>query len=309
MCRVVLGCECSAAESTREEHGSHALVHTFPVPPPAHARAARRGRHHHAVVFLHQHEKRKEKRRGGGRSYGYESPCAARRSSWPSPTPQVQPLRVVTLRSDMSSSQQYPAGVPGAPPGGATTLSSVAKSTDLTAATRSMRRQQKRKGKTHLGGHVLHGCAGAPRRGIARGHLGDGGHDADAPDLPAQRRQLPAALPESGVRGQGDEAHLPGGGGEQPGDHYPYGGERVVSAEQTPRKGMIWSRMTASAVAIGARLKGCDLTEPRGAGLRVQGSAAVICPFCLGTRCPSWRLHRCAAELSEHARSGETALR
>ena len=166
----------------------------------------------------------------------------------------------------MSSSQQYPAGVPGAPPGGATTLSSVAKSTDLTAATRSMRRQQKRKGKTHLGGHVLHGCAGAPRRGIARGHLGDGGHDADAPDLPAQRRQLPAALPESGVRGQGDEAHLPGGGGEQPLDHYPYGGERVVSAEQTPRKGIIWSRMTASAVAIGARLKGCAPTsrgEPR----------------------------------------------
>ena len=133
---------------------------------------------------------------------------------------------------------------------------------------------------------MLHGCVGAPRRGIARGHLGDGGHDADAPDLPAQRRQLPAALPESGVQGQGDEAHLPGGGGQQPGDHYPYGGERVVSAEQTPRKGMIWSRMTASAVAIGARLKGCDLTEPRGAGLRVQGSAAVICPLLLGDTVP-----------------------
>jgi len=102
----------------------------------------------------------------------------------------------------MSSSQQYPAGVPGAPPGGATTLSSVAKSTDLTAATRSMRRQQKRKGKTHLGGHVLHGCAGAPRRGIARGHLGDGGHDADAPDLPAQRRQLPAALLRAVYKGR-----------------------------------------------------------------------------------------------------------
>ena len=82
-CRV--GVQCSAAESTREEHGSHALVHTFSLIP--HARAARRGRHHHAVVFLHQaREKRKEKRRGGGRSYGYESPCAARRSSWPSPT-------------------------------------------------------------------------------------------------------------------------------------------------------------------------------------------------------------------------------
>ena len=59
-------------------------------------------------------------------------------------TPQVQPLRAI-LRNDTSSSQQYPAGVPGAPPGGATTLSSAAKSTDLTVATRSMRRQQKRK--------------------------------------------------------------------------------------------------------------------------------------------------------------------
>ena len=93
-----------------------------------------------------------------------------------------------------------------------------------------------------------------------------------APDLPAQRRQLPAALPESGVQGQGDEAHLPGGGGEQPGDHYPYGGERVVSAEQTPRKGMIWSRMTASAVAIGARLKGCAPTS-RGEPRSVCGAA------------------------------------
>ena len=31
-CRVVLGCECSA-ESTREEHGSHALVHSLSLPP------------------------------------------------------------------------------------------------------------------------------------------------------------------------------------------------------------------------------------------------------------------------------------
>ena len=78
-------------------------------------------------------------------------------------TPQVQPLRAI-LRNDTSSSQQHPAGVPGAPPGGATTPSSAAKSTDLTVATRSMRRQQKRKGKTHLGGHVLHGGAAAGRR-------------------------------------------------------------------------------------------------------------------------------------------------
>ena len=109
----------------------------------------------------------------------------------PSPTPQVQPLRV-TLRSDMSSSQQYPAGVPGAPPGGATTLSSAAKSTDLTAATRSMRRQQRGKEKTHLGGQC---CTGAPRRGIARGHLGDGGHDADADTMP-----MPAAAARAPIR-------------------------------------------------------------------------------------------------------------
>ena len=32
----------------------------------------------------------------------------------------------------------------------------------------------------------------------------------------------------------------------------------MISPEQTPRKGVIWSRMTASAVAIGARLKGCS---------------------------------------------------
>ena len=41
------------------------------------------------------------------------------------------------LRNATSSRQQHPAGVPGAPPGGATTPSSVAKSTDLTVATRS----------------------------------------------------------------------------------------------------------------------------------------------------------------------------
>ena len=67
--------------------------------------------------------------------------------------------------------------MPGAPPGGATTPSSAAKSTDLTAATRSMRRQQRGKAKTHLGGQC---CTGPPRRGIARAHPGDGGHDADA---------------------------------------------------------------------------------------------------------------------------------
>ena len=40
---------------------ANALVHPFPVTPPANARAARRGHHHHAVVLLHQHEKRKGK--------------------------------------------------------------------------------------------------------------------------------------------------------------------------------------------------------------------------------------------------------
>ena len=42
---------------------ANALVHPFPVTPPAHARAARRGHPHHAVVLLHQHEKRKAKGR------------------------------------------------------------------------------------------------------------------------------------------------------------------------------------------------------------------------------------------------------
>ena len=41
---------------------ANALVHPFPVTPPAHARAARRGHHHHAVVLLRQHKK--EKREG-----------------------------------------------------------------------------------------------------------------------------------------------------------------------------------------------------------------------------------------------------
>ena len=147
----------------------------LPQPTP---HAFRHRRRRLDAVFLHQaREKRKEKRRGGGRSYGYECrPCAARTSSWPSPRSQVQPLRAI-LRNDTSSSQQYPAGVPGAPPGGATTPSSAAKSTDLTAATRSMRRQRRGKAKTHLGGQC---CTGPPRRGIARAHLGDGGHDADA---------------------------------------------------------------------------------------------------------------------------------
>ena len=119
---------------------------------------------------------RKEKREGRERSYGYESPCTSRRSSWPSPTPQVQPLRAI-LRNDMPSSQQYPAGVPGAPPGGATTPSSAAKSTDLTTATRSMRRQRRGKGRRTSADTC---CTGTPRRGVAWGHPGDGGHDADA---------------------------------------------------------------------------------------------------------------------------------
>ena len=61
----------------------------------------------------------------------------------------------------------------------------------------------------------------------------------------------------------------------------------MVSAEQTPRKGVIWSRMTASAVAIGARLKGCDLTEPRGDALRVRGSTVVICRLLLSDTVPA----------------------
>ena len=147
----------------------------LPQPTPHTFRHRRR---HLDAVFLHQaREKRKEKRRGGGRSYGYECrPCAARTSSWPSPRSQVQPLRAI-LRNDTSSSQQHLAGVPGAPPGGATTPSSAAKSTDLTAATRSMRRQ--RRGKEDAPRRA-HAARGGPRRGIARGHVGDGGHDADA---------------------------------------------------------------------------------------------------------------------------------
>jgi len=75
------------------------------------------------------------------------------------------------------SSQQHPAGVPGAPPGGATTPSSAAKSTDLTAATRSMR--DSRRGKEDAPRRA-HAARGGPRRGIAQAHVGDGGHDADA---------------------------------------------------------------------------------------------------------------------------------
>ena len=87
--------------------------------------------------------------------------------------------------------------------------------------------------------------------------------------------------PESGAGGQGDAAHLPGGGGGHPLDHYPYGGERVVSAEQTPRKGIIWSRMTTSAAAFSARLKGCALTELGAAALRARGSTVLICSLLL----------------------------
>ena len=144
-----------------------------------------------------------------------------------------------------------------------------------------MRRQQRGKEKTHLGGQC---CTGAPRRGIARGHHDDGGYDDDARGghARADRGLLSGSTllcsARSGVRRQGDEAHLPGGGGEQPLDHYPYGGERVVSAEQTPRKGIIWSRMTASAVAIGARLKGCvdgaERSRAPCAGLHCCGLAA-----------------------------------
>ena len=71
----------------------------------------------------------------------------------------------------------------------------------------------------------------------------------------------------------------------------------MVSAEQTPRKGVIWSRMTASAVAIGARLKGCARTEPRGAGLRVQGSTAVVWPLLLSDTAAELAVAWCAAGL------------
>ena len=93
------------------------------------------------------------------------------------------------------------------------------------------------------------------------------------------------------------EEPVPGGGGGQPLDHYPYGGERMVSAEQTPRKGVIWSRMTASAVAIGARLKGCARTEPTGAGLRVQGSSVLIWPLLLSDTAAELAVTWCAAGL------------
>ena len=89
--------------------------------------------------------------------------------------------------------------------------------------------------------------------------------------------------------------YLAGGGGQQL-NHYPYGGERMVSPEQTPRKGVIWSRMTASAVAIGARLKGFrrsrgELGSVRRAPLLWSGRCSYM------RRRPSRRLHRCAAEL------------
>ena len=126
---------------------------------------------------------------------------------------------------------------------------------------------------------------------VRRGGASPGGimMTADTMTMPAEATRAPiadcspaprsCAAPRSGVRGQGDEAHLPGGGGGQPLDHYPYGGERMVSAEQTPRKGVIWSRMTASAVAIGARLKGCAPNGAEGswapcAGLHCCGLAA-----------------------------------
>jgi len=144
---------------------------------------------------------------------------------------------------------------------------------------------------------------------VRRGGASPGGimMTADTMTMPAEATRAPiadcspaprsCAAPRSGVRGQGDEAHLPGGGGGQPLDHYPYGGERMVSAEQTPRKGVIWSRMTASAAAIGARLKGC--------ARRSRGELGSVCraPLLRSGRCsymrrrPSRRLHRCAAEL------------
>ena len=140
---------------------ANALVHPFPVTPPAHARAARRGHHHHAVVLLHQHEKRKGKE--GNVATATRVLVRLVSLSWPSPTPQVQPLRAI-LRNDMPSSQQYPAGVPGAPPGGATTPSSAAKSTDLTAATRSMRRQRRGKVRRTSAGACCTGDTAAGHR-------------------------------------------------------------------------------------------------------------------------------------------------
>ena len=65
--------------------------------------------------------------------------------------------------------------------------------------------------------------------------------------------------------------------------------------------------MTASAVAIGARLKGCARTEPRGAGLRAQGSTAVVWPLLLSDTAAELAVTWCAAELSRPSHSGETA--
>ena len=73
-CRVVLGCECSA-ESTREEHGSHALVHSLSLPPHT---PAPPGGGATTTPSSFCTSTKKEKRRGGGRSYGYESPCTSR---------------------------------------------------------------------------------------------------------------------------------------------------------------------------------------------------------------------------------------
>ena len=133
-----------------------ATLSYIPCPSPRTRPRRPAGRHHHAVVLLHQHEKKSE---GAVDSYGYESPRLE--VIVVIATPQVQPLRAI-LRNDTSSSQQYPAGVPGAR--GWRDHALLRGEVDDLTWHRSMRRQQKRKGKTHLGGHVLHGGAAAGRR-------------------------------------------------------------------------------------------------------------------------------------------------
>jgi len=93
----------------------------------------------------------------------------------------------------MPSSQQYPAGVPGAPPGGATTPSSAAKSTDLTTATRSMRRQRRGKGRRTSAGGGAWASGAALRAAVearVRGASGGAG---------ARRGALRAALQLAGA--------------------------------------------------------------------------------------------------------------
>ena len=98
-------------------------------------------------------------------------------------TPQVQPLRAI-LRNDTSSRQQHPAGVPGAPPGGATTPSSVAKSTDLTVATRSDEETAEEERESARQAHA----ARAHRGGASPGGMSA---TADTMPMPAEAARAP----------------------------------------------------------------------------------------------------------------------